>query len=150
MELTLDLNQFDKFLCNVVINQLNGYLWTKCSSVMPEQRQQFSVHHSRTSQNPFLSQQIVLYFAFVFCHMIYPFWINPSQFITWCSSGTPHKKRYESSCYRLRRLKRIFVTEAALWSADTLSSKLKITAKTAILRVEKNDLGNMQPLNILM
>lgn len=39
-----------------------------------------------------------------------------------------------SQADRLRRLKGIFVTEAALWSADIQKAKLKITAKTATLQ----------------
>lgn len=39
-----------------------------------------------------------------------------------------------SQAVRLRRLKGIFVTEAAPWSPDTLRAKLRITAKTATLQ----------------
>lgn len=62
--------------------------------------------------------------------MTYPYWINPHLSLDTLQA---HPKRKDiSQAVRLRRLKRIFVTEAALWSADILSLALSVTAKMTL------------------
>lgn len=93
-------------------------------------------------RKPFPSWQIRLCFAFVLSLESYPFEINPSPIYhlqIWYSSGTPEEKRYRSQAVRLRRLKEIFVTEAALWSANTLRATVSFEQQQRRLhyRVEK-------------